>query len=82
MFPNAFLCFQYPIFVSNIQCMFPIYNFCFQMQMMFPNDNVSNVCFQYTWSQILRNLDVIQKILITEKNDFHKENCLACKPRI
>ena len=50
MFRNAFLCFQYPIFVSNIQCMFPIYNFCFQMQMMFPNDNVSNVCFQYTWS--------------------------------
>ena len=39
MFPNAFLCFQYPIFVSNIQSMFPNANDvskrqCFQC--MFP----------------------------------------------
>ena len=26
--------------------MFPIY-VCFQIKVMFPNDNVSNVCFQY-----------------------------------
>ena len=25
MFPNAFSCFQYPFFVFNIQCMFPMY---------------------------------------------------------
>ena len=39
MFPNAFSCFQYPIFVSNIQSMFPNENDvskrqCFQC--MFP----------------------------------------------
>ena len=50
LFPISYVCFQYPIFVSNILCMFPIYIFCFQTQMMFPNDIVSNVRFQYTWS--------------------------------
>ena len=39
MFPNAL--FQIYYFV------FPIYSLCFQMLMMFPNDNVSNVYFQY-----------------------------------
>ena len=39
MFPNAL--FQIYNFV------FPIYSLCFQMLMMFPNDNVSNVYFQY-----------------------------------
>ena len=49
MFPIYRLCFQTPFYVSNIQFLFPISNPCFQMQMMFPNDNVSNVCFQSTY---------------------------------
>ena len=50
MFPIYRLCFQTPFNVSNVQFLFPISNLCFQMKMMFPNDNVSNVCFQYKWS--------------------------------
>ena len=52
MFPIYRLCFQTPFHVSNIQFLFPISNLCFQMKIMFPNDNVSNVCFQYTWSHV------------------------------
>ena len=51
-------CFQSTICVSNLILMFPIYKLCFQypmcvsyIQFMFPNSNdVSNVCFQFTWS--------------------------------
>ena len=49
MFPIYRLCFQTPFHVSNIQFLFPISNLCFQLKIMFPNDNVSNVCFQSTY---------------------------------
>ena len=52
MFPIYKLCFQTPFYVSNIQFVFPISDVCFQMKMMFPNYNVSNLCFQYTWSRL------------------------------
>ena len=50
MFPIYRLMFPNASYVSNIRFLFPISNRCFQSKMMFPNDNVSNVCFQYTWS--------------------------------
>ena len=38
--------FQYSVYLSNV------INICFQNKIMFPNGNVSNVCFQYTLSRI------------------------------
>ena len=52
LFPIYFLCFHYTDFVSNVRCTFPIFIHFFQAEVMFPNGNVSNVCFQYTWSRI------------------------------
>ena len=55
-FQYIILCFQYTGYVSKRLLMFSISNPCFQMRVMFPNDNFSNVCFQYTWSHFCQSV--------------------------
>ena len=73
MFPIYRKCFQTLLYVSNILFLFPIYILCFQTQTMFPNYNVSNVCFQYTWSRFSHYFDIMTKSKgkkLLEKSSF------------
>lgn len=44
------LCYHSSNYVSNIGCLFSMYVFGFRAQIKFPSFNISNPCFQYTWS--------------------------------
>ena len=80
MFPIYKLCFQMPFYVSNIQSVFPISNPCFQMQMMFPNDNVSNVCFQYTLSRFYpAKIDIVKNFCSNTFVQIHCSNTFERK---
>ena len=73
-------------FGSNIRCMFSIYIFCFQTQMMFPNYPrgyflVQKVCERVlgTWLYMHETVVLVHLALMRGFWDYHRESVLEKK---